>query len=111
MRSDRSKRLLDIIGAGTGLIVLAPLFAVIALAVYVDDRGPIIFRQTRVGQNGREFRMLKFRSMLPHAEQHGGLLTVGKDQRITRIGTCLLRSKLDTWPHPVDVSVEEGAMA
>ena len=48
MRSDRSKRLLDIIGAGTGLIVLAPLLAVIALAVYVDDRGPIIFRQTRV---------------------------------------------------------------
>ena len=110
MRSDRSKRLLDIIGAGTGLIVLAPLLAVIALAVYVNDRGPIIFRQTRVGQNGREFRMLKFRSMLPHAEQHGGLLTVGKDQRITRIGTCLRRFKLDELPQLVNVLVGEMSL-
>ena len=92
------RRALDITFALLGLVLLSPLLACIAAAMKVADRGPIFFSQTRVGQFGRPFRMHKFRTMVPNAEQQGIPLTVGADRRITRVGHWLRRTKLDELP-------------
>lgn len=98
-----SKRLFDVVGAGVGLCVLAPLFAVIALLVFLEDRGPVYFRQERVGLGGQPFRMIKFRTMVPEGEGLGPQLTVGHDPRVTRIGCLLRRTKLDELPQLLHV--------
>src|SRR3954463_913650 len=92
------KRALDFMFAFIGLVLLAPLFAVIAAAIKLGDRGPVFFSQVRVGQFGRPFRVHKFRTMIPNAEQLGPLLTVDGDQRVTRVGRWLRRRKLDELP-------------
>jgi lipopolysaccharide/colanic/teichoic acid biosynthesis glycosyltransferase len=90
------KRGLDIVGASLALLVLVPLFALIALLVVIDSPGPVFFRCDRVGFQGRRLRMLKFRKMHPDAT--GGLLTVANDARLTRVGAWLVRFKLDELP-------------
>jgi lipopolysaccharide/colanic/teichoic acid biosynthesis glycosyltransferase len=92
------KRALDFTFALIGLVLVSPLLAVVAIAIKVSDRGPVFFSQTRIGQFGRPFRMHKFRTMVPQAEQQGIPLTVGADRRITRIGHWLRRTKLDELP-------------
>jgi lipopolysaccharide/colanic/teichoic acid biosynthesis glycosyltransferase len=94
-RMTRAKRGFDLVGAGLGLVLLAPLFALLAILVKADDGGPVFFRQERVGYRGRPFRMWKFRTMVPDAEARGLPLTVGHDPRVTRIGAWLRRLKLD----------------
>lgn len=91
----RAKRAFDLVGAGLGLVLLAPLFALLAILVKAEDGGPVFFRQERVGYRGRPFRMWKFRTMVPDAEARGLPLTVGSDPRVTRIGAWLRRLKLD----------------
>jgi lipopolysaccharide/colanic/teichoic acid biosynthesis glycosyltransferase len=95
-----SKRALDLLGAGLGLLVLAPVFGIIALAISLDDGGPVFFRQPRVGERGVPFRLWKFRTMRPAP---GAAITIGADSRITRVGRRLRRYRLDELPQLLNV--------
>ena len=97
------KRLMDIVFAVCGLVLLAPLMLVVALAIKLDSRGPVFFRQERVGRRGRLFRIHKFRTMVLKAPQLGRPLTIGADPRITRVGSWLRRRRLDEIPQLIDV--------
>lgn len=97
------KRAFDIVASACALVVLAPLLAIIAVLVALGSPGGAFFRQVRVGLNGREFRLLKFRSMRPGSEAKGQLTVGGRDPRITRIGFCLRKSKLDELPQLFNV--------
>jgi lipopolysaccharide/colanic/teichoic acid biosynthesis glycosyltransferase len=97
------KRMLDVVGSAFGLLVLLPALAVIAIIIKIDSRGPIFFRQERVGLRGRPFRIFKFRSMKVGAERAGTALTVRADTRITRVGQFLRRTKLDELPQFINV--------
>src|SRR2546423_12754364 len=99
----RAKRTFDLVGAGLGVVLLAPLLALLALLVKAEDGGPVLFKQERVGYRGRRFRIWKFRTMVPNAEARGLPLTVGRDPRVTRIGAWLRRLKLDELPQLFNV--------
>jgi lipopolysaccharide/colanic/teichoic acid biosynthesis glycosyltransferase len=98
-----AKRLFDLLFSAFGLLCLMPLFIVIAVVIKLDSRGPIFFRQERVGQLGRPFRIHKFRTMLIDAEARGLQLTAGADPRITRSGKFLRKYKLDELAQLFDV--------
>lgn len=104
-----AKRLLDIVASAAGLLVLSPLLGVTALAIYLDDGYPILFRQTRVGLHGRRFRIVKFRTMTRDAdglraalraqnEVHGAAFKITDDPRITKLGRWLRRTSIDELP-------------
>ena len=97
------KRLFDIVAAAAGLIVLCPLFAIIAVLIKWDSDGPVFFRQSRIGRHFRPFFIYKFRTMLSDAPAIGPLLTVGDDPRITRVGRWLRRTKLDELPQLINI--------
>lgn len=97
-----SKRLFDVVVAGCGLVILAPVLLAIALWIRLDSPGPALFRQRRVGRHGRLFNIYKFRTMVIHPE-HGRQLTVAHDPRITRAGHILRRTKLDELPQLLNV--------
>jgi lipopolysaccharide/colanic/teichoic acid biosynthesis glycosyltransferase len=97
------KRLLDVAGAAVGLVMLAPLFAGTAIAIKIDSPGPIMFRQERVGRNGRPFRIFKFRTMAAGGASAGLTLTVRDDKRITSIGSFLRKTKIDELPQLLNV--------
>ena len=108
------KSVFDKAFAASALILLAPLFAAIALAVRFADRGPVFFRQTRVGKDGRDFTLYKFRTMVMDAEQRkhvlaahneasGSLFKIRRDPRVTRPGAWLRRWSLDELPQLVNV--------
>ena len=101
------KRAIDTSVALAGLVVLAPLLALIAGWIRCESRGPVLFRQVRVGRHGKEFEILKFRSM--RAEAHGPLITSDGDPRITRSGRFLRAAKLDELPQLFNVV--EGTMS
>lgn len=87
-----------------GLIILLPLFTIIATAIKIDDRGPIFFRQGRVGKDGRIFRIYKFRSMEVGAEHKGaGVFVEENDSRITRVGKFLRHTSFDELPQLINV--------
>jgi exopolysaccharide biosynthesis polyprenyl glycosylphosphotransferase len=98
---ERLKRLSDVVLSLFALTFGAPLFAIIALAIWIDDRGPVLFRQTRIGKNRVPFRLYKFRTMRAH--NTGGAYTAVGDQRITRIGKFLRASRLDELPQMLNV--------
>lgn len=106
----RTPPLFDRLAALAGVLVLLPLFAAIALWIKQDSVGPVFFRQERVGQGGRLFRIWKFRTMVADAPQRGGPLTVGGDARITKAGTVLRRYKLDELPQLLNVIAGEMAL-
>jgi lipopolysaccharide/colanic/teichoic acid biosynthesis glycosyltransferase len=97
------KRLFDLAVAGAGLLVAAPLFAAIAIAIKLDTRGPVFFRQVRVGRHRRPFSMWKFRKMPHDLREQGPLLTARDDRRLTRVGFWLERTKLDELPQLLNV--------
>ena len=97
------KRVFDLSCSVLGLLLLALPFAVVAVLIKLGDGGPILFRQERVGYEGRSFRMLKFRTMRPQAASEGPRLTVGADPRITGVGRFLRRYKLDELPQLINV--------
>lgn len=103
------KRAFDLVFASAGLLLLAPLFAVLALWIKLDSPGPVFFRQDRVGRAGTLFSIHKFRTMRVDATSSGPALTVGDDPRITRAGRFLRRSKLDELAQLIDVV--RGAMS
>jgi lipopolysaccharide/colanic/teichoic acid biosynthesis glycosyltransferase len=104
-----AKRLFDLLCAGLGLFLLLPLLLLLAVWIKLDSRGPIFFRQERVGRHGRPFLIHKFRSMQVGAPARGLQITVGADPRITRAGRFLRASKLDELPQLWDVL--RGAMS
>jgi exopolysaccharide biosynthesis polyprenyl glycosylphosphotransferase len=108
------KRTFDLIGASLGLLATAPLFVVIAVAIKLDSRGPLFFRQLRVGRHGKHFAVLKFRTMIPEAEAlkdslrdrneaQEGLFKIADDPRVTRVGRLLRRSALDELPQLLNI--------
>lgn len=99
------KRFVDVVAALFGLLLMAPVLVFIALAVRIDSEGPVLFRQTRVGRDGRTFQILKFRSMYHahHGRDSGAQITAADDPRITRFGALLRRSKLDELPQLINV--------
>jgi lipopolysaccharide/colanic/teichoic acid biosynthesis glycosyltransferase len=98
-----AKRAFDLVCSTIGLIVLAPLLAVVAVLIMSDSPGPVFFRQKRVGRHGELFRIHKFRTMRHEPLQNGLSITVGADPRVTRIGAVLRRYKLDELPQLIDV--------
>lgn len=97
------KRLFDIVVSAAGLLVLSPVFLVLAIAIKLDSPGPVFFRQVRVGLHGRPFRIFKFRTMRSDPVGSGPQITVGQDVRITRVGNFLRRWKLDELAQLIDV--------
>lgn len=99
------KRLFDIFFSFIGLIILMPVFVVIAVIIKIDSKGPVFFRQSRVGQFNKDFRIFKFRTMQVNADKLG-LLTVGnKDPRVTNVGYFLRKYKLDEFPQLINVLI------
>jgi lipopolysaccharide/colanic/teichoic acid biosynthesis glycosyltransferase len=97
------KRLMDLLFAVGGLLLFSPLMIAIAVAIKLDSRGPVFFRQERVGRHGRVFRIHKFRTMVDRAEARGRQITVGADARITRVGRWIRDRRLDEIPQLIDV--------
>jgi exopolysaccharide biosynthesis polyprenyl glycosylphosphotransferase len=114
-RSSRGvKRAFDLLGASLGLLAVSPLLGAIAVAIKLDSRGPVFFRQLRVGQHGERFQMLKFRTMVPDAEAQkdglrhrneaqDGLFKIADDPRVTRLGSFLRKSALDELPQLLNI--------
>jgi lipopolysaccharide/colanic/teichoic acid biosynthesis glycosyltransferase len=98
-----AKRLFDFFASGFGLLALLPIFLSLALWIKLDSKGPVFFRQERVGLGGRLFRIHKFRTMVVDAEQLGPQITVGADSRVTSVGQLLRKYKLDELPQLLDV--------
>lgn len=92
------KRVFDIVAAALGLLLLLPLGLLIALAIKLTDRGPVLFKQVRVGQFGKSFWIWKFRSMVVSADRIGVHVTQAGDPRITRVGRLMRKTKLDELP-------------
>lgn len=97
------KRTFDIVFSSAGLVVLLPLFVIIAILVKIDSRGPAFFRQKRVGRHFIPFDLYKFRSMVTDAPRIGPAITAGYDPRTTRIGRVLRQTKIDELPQLLNV--------
>lgn len=98
------KRALDVGLSGIGLALSSPLWALLALAIKLEDGGPVFFAQERVGKNGRAFRVLKFRSMVPNAEAKvGALQAAADDPRVTRIGRLMRATAMDELPQLLSI--------
>ncbi len=115
------KRTFDVIGAAIGLAAISPLMALIALAIKLDSKGSVFFRQLRVGQDGERFHMLKFRTMVADADQmkdslrdlneaQDGLFKIAEDPRVTRVGKLLRKSSLDELPQFFNVIAGEMSL-
>ena len=97
------KRLFDIVASGLGLIVLSPLFLILAIWIKLDSKGPVFYRQVRVGYKNKDFRIFKFRSMRVGADK-GSLVTIGgHDPRVTRSGYFIRKFKFDELPQLINV--------
>lgn len=93
-----AKRIFDIFFALLGLVVFLPLMLMVALLIVITDPGPVFYHATRVGRGGKNFKMIKFRTMVRNADKIGPLVTAGNDPRITSIGRFLRKSKWDELP-------------
>ncbi|WP_394803305.1 sugar transferase [Peribacillus frigoritolerans] len=111
----RMKRILDIIGSLMGLIILSPVFLTVALLIKIEDpKGPVFFNQVRVGKNGKEFTIYKFRSMVSNAEElltnllnqneiSGLMFKIKKDPRVTKVGLVIRKTSIDELPQLLNV--------
>lgn len=97
------KRVFDIFVSSIMLILLSLLFIILAIAIKIDSRGPVFFRQVRVTQYGKTFRIFKFRTMVADADKIGSQVTVGGDARITRVGKFIRKCRLDEVSQLIDV--------
>ena len=97
------KRAFDIAASSIGLLALSPVFAAVALWIKCDSRGPVFYRQTRVGRGNRDFRLFKFRSMRPDSDRLGLITVGGRDPRVTRSGYYIRKYKLDELPQLINV--------
>ena len=97
------KRCFDVVVSALMLILLSPVFLILAVAIKLDSPGPVFYRQVRVTQYGKKFRIFKFRSMVSNAEQLGTQVTVGNDSRITRVGRVIRSCRLDEICQLIDI--------
>ena len=97
------KRIFDVTVSALMLVVLCPVFLVLAAAIKLDSPGPVFYRQVRVTQYGKQFRIFKFRSMISDADKRGTLVTVSGDSRITRVGKFIRKCRLDELCQLIDV--------
>ncbi|GIV70494.1 MAG: glycosyl transferase [Patescibacteria group bacterium] len=100
---DRLQRFFDIVVAGIGLIVLSPLLLAVSVWVKLDSPGPILYRASRVGRGGKQFKLFKFRSMVVDADRLGPGITTANDARVTRAGRWLRQTKIDELPQLINV--------
>lgn len=104
------KRFFDVLASGLGLLVLSPLFLVLAIWIKLDSNGPVFYRQVRVGRNNKDFRIFKFRSMRVGADK-GSLVTIGgHDPRVTRSGYFIRKFKLDELPQLINVFIGDMSL-
>ena len=104
------KRLFDIVASGLGLIVLSPLFLILAIWIKFDSKGPVFYRQVRVGRYNKDFRIFKFRSMRVGADK-GSLVTIGgRDPRVTKSGYWIRKFKLDELPQLINVFIGDMSL-
>ena len=104
------KRLFDLVASGCGLIVLSPLFLIIAIWIKLDSKGPVFYRQVRVGRHNKDFRIFKFRSMRVGADK-GSLVTIGgRDPRVTRSGYFIRKFKIDELPQLINVFIGDMSL-
>lgn len=97
------KRCFDVVLSALMLALLSPVFAVLAVAIKLDSPGPVFYRQVRVTQYGKEFRIFKFRSMVQGADKRGSLVTVSGDSRVTRVGKFIRKCRLDELCQLIDI--------
>lgn len=97
------KRIFDFLASLLGIIILSPILLVVAIAIKIDSKGNILFMQKRIGKNGVPFYIYKFRTMVSDAEKIGKQITVGKDNRITKVGAFLRKYKIDELPQLFNV--------
>ncbi len=98
-----TKRIFDFIISLVGIIILLPIFILVSIAIKLDSKGSILFLQKRVGRYGKEFNIYKFRTMVTDAERLGKQITIGKDNRITKVGAFLRKFKIDELPQLFNV--------
>ena len=104
------KRFFDVLASGLGLLVLSPLFLVLAIWIKLDSNGPVFYRQVRVGRNNKDFRIFKFRSMRVGADK-GSLVTIGgHDPLVTRSGYFIRKFKLDELPQLINVFIGDMSL-
>lgn len=104
------KRLFDIVASGLGLIVLSPLFLILAIWIKLDSKGPVFYRQVRVGYKNKDFRIFKYRSMRVGADK-GSLVTIGgRDPRVTKSGYWIRKFKLDELPQLINVFIGDMSL-
>lgn len=99
------KRIFDSIISLFLLVLLSPIFLIVAIAIKIDSKGPVFYRQKRITQYGRVFRIFKFRTMIQNADQKGSLVTLGEDERITRIGKKIRKCRLDEIPQLLNILI------
>ena len=97
------KRVFDIVVSAIMLLLLSPVFLILAIAIKLDSPGPVFYRQVRVTRYGKTFRIFKFRSMVSDADKKGSLVTVGNDSRITRVGKLIRKCRLDELCQLIDI--------
>lgn len=97
------KRIFDIIFSLLLLILLLPVLVLLAIAIKIDSKGPVFYRQERITKNGKSFRIFKFRTMVQNADKIGSLVTVGNDSRITRIGKVIRKIRFDELPQLINI--------
>lgn len=104
------KRAFDILASGLGLLILSPLFAILAIWIKLDSKGPVFYRQVRVGKGNKDFRLFKFRSMRPDSDKHGLITVGGRDPRVTRSGYYIRKYKLDEFPQLINVFIGDMSL-
>lgn len=104
------KRLFDFVASGIGLLVLSPIFLIVAIWIKCDSRGPVFYRQLRVGKDNKDFWLYKFRSMRPGSDKHGLITIGGRDPRVTKSGYFIRKYKLDELPQLINVFIGDMSL-
>ena len=110
IRLSKVIRFFDFVLSLVGLVILAPIFIVLAVWIKIDSVGPVFYKQIRVGQNGKDFGLFKFRSMVVDADKKGLITVGGRDPRITRSGYFIRKYKLDELPQLINVLVGDMSL-
>ena len=97
------KRLFDIIVSFLMLIIISPVYLILAIAIKIDSKGPVFYRQTRITSYGKEFRIHKFRTMIDNTKKKGNLITLNEDDRVTKVGKLIRKIRLDETGQLIDI--------
>lgn len=99
------KRIFDIVSSGIGLFILSPIFIILGIWIKLDSSGPVFYKQVRVGKNGKDFKIFKFRSMKLDSDKQGFITVGGRDPRVTNSGYYIRKYKLDEIPQLINVFI------